>query len=387
MQPLSKAALIAKRAQEASGSCGGGPSTSAGAGVARGGSSSSSGGLGGGGGGATASSSLPAPRSAEDLRRVCASALRRGRRRTSSTSISSTSCHSDDSGGESPHRRRAARHQNHHQNHNQHHHQHHVVWGLRGVAEAAANVRRPTERTFAQAKRSWADGKPKVVSRLAEPVADAGVRLRLMSAAEKRDLVEAMFRRHGRRHRKRFVQLSEDLSALRWSWRDRILIDELIDVVPVPATGPPSQLGLFYGAFACPQLLVLSFGKDIRAAEAWLRGVKWLHATVGLGIDRALLEFLIAIFKQVEDAGGIAPPSKVGNLASYLNMNSVPPALAPQPNRRATPNSAASGLSSIASTAASASVATAAATAATVTDDAAAVGAVALSSSPQDLCT
>ena len=193
----------------------------------------------------------------------------------------------------------------------------------------------PLKHAFAAAKRSWATT-PTTTPRCAkaameraqhvQPAADAGMRVRLMSDGERRDMAAAYWRRtRTARGRHRFVQLSSTMRALSWGWdsSSQVLVEEVIDIVPLPCESDPSQLAIFYGAFGELQLLLLSFDAPEatpRADEAmaWLRGLRWLTSATQAaqaGLEREMLDFLLGVYKLAqEETGGLSRRNLLANL-------------------------------------------------------------------------
>jgi hypothetical protein len=198
----------------------------------------------------------------------------------------------------------------------------------------------PLKHAFTAAKRSWAATPITATPRCAkaaieraqhvEPAAEAGVRVRLMSDGERRDVAAAFFSRTRSAHgRSRYVQLSNSMRALSWGWdsAEQVLVEEIIDVVPLPYETEPSQLAIFYGAFGAPQLLLLCFDAgDLSPrgdeAGAWLRGLRWLMAATQAaqaGLEREMLDFLLGVYKLAQEEGTGSLTRR--NLLSSLNLD------------------------------------------------------------------
>ena len=127
----------------------------------------------------------------------------------------------------------------------------------------------------------------------------------------------------------RVVQLSADLHTLRWSPRDFILLEEILDVVPLPEVGPPRLFGIFYGSFSTPRLLVLrmhqegSRDDEAKEASAWLCGLNWLQGAGGMGLERSMLDYLLVVYKSI-DAGGAVSSLRAALEQLFLHMHRQP---------------------------------------------------------------
>lgn len=214
------------------------------------------------------------------------------------------------------------------------------VRGEPAAPVALPTTEAPLKHAFAAAKRSWAATPMSVTPRCAkaaieraqhvEPAADAGVRVRLMSDGERRDVAAAFWSRTRSAHgRSRYVQLSNSMRALFWGWDSgaQVLVEEIIDVVPLPCESEPSQLAIFYGAFGAPQLLLLCFDSadaSPRSDEAggWLRGLRWLTGATQAaqaGLERDLLDFLLGVYKLAQEEGTGSLTRR--NLLASLNLD------------------------------------------------------------------
>ena len=86
-----------------------------------------------------------------------------------------------------------------------------------------------------------------------------------------------------------FLQLSRDLSTLRWSWKDYILIDDLAEISMLnPEARTQTVLVLAHGPLWRRRRLQVNF--DSRAScLRWLLGLDALVMSSSLGVPRRLL--------------------------------------------------------------------------------------------------
>ena len=82
--------------------------------------------------------------------------------------------------------------------------------------------------------------------------------------------------RGGRVRDHRFVQMSTDLTTLRWSWSDYILLHE---IVAIEADEPELALRVHHGPRDAIKVLELTFEEEATWSN-WHEGMKALHAVL-----------------------------------------------------------------------------------------------------------
>ena len=155
--------------------------------------------------------------------------------------------------------------------------------------------------------RAWlAQGKE--ISRLVARWLDGSLRLRDGSLRERTSRSQ---------HLHRFVQMSADLTTLRWSWSDYILLHE---IVAIEADEPGLALRLHHGPRDALKVLELTFEEE-GTWSTWHEGMKALHAVLleGAGEPRKL-EWLLQIFRLADTANlGSVSEVQLRELMLYLN--------------------------------------------------------------------
>ena len=155
--------------------------------------------------------------------------------------------------------------------------------------------------------RAWvAQGKE--ISRLVARWLDGSLRLRDGSLRERTSRSQ---------HLHRFVQMSADLTTLRWSWSDYILLHE---IVAIEADEPGLALRLHHGPRDALKVLELTF-EERGTWATWHEGMKALHAVLleGAGEPRKL-EWLLQIFRLADTANlGSVSEVQLRELMLYLN--------------------------------------------------------------------
>ena len=128
------------------------------------------------------------------------------------------------------------------------------------------------------------------------------------------------FGARGARQRECFLQLSEDLSSVRWSWKDYLLIDEIVDVRP--SQEKPLAFVLVYSQVSAPADRTLTFVcKTLKHARQWVRALRLLrHAYArGWGIPIATLARLKSAFKAASNGREVLTLSQQQAFFGYLN--------------------------------------------------------------------
>ena len=121
---------------------------------------------------------------------------------------------------------------------------------------------------------------------------------------------------HFFKDRRRFFQLSNDLTTLRWSWKEYLLLDEIVKVCPGPE---PTSVELHAGDIFQRRVLTLAFPTSDEAS-CWLLSMRALLRLTTLG-DREFTLYLLDLFKMADRqrVGAITAQNRRMAL-SFLNL-------------------------------------------------------------------
>ena len=111
-------------------------------------------------------------------------------------------------------------------------------------------------------------------------------------------------------NRRRFFQLSHDLTILRWSWREYLLLDEVVRITPARELGPygdilsenPLALQLHAGTPFDRRVLTLECDQPETAANL-IDALRQLRKLTSLG-EREFTMYLLELFK-LQDASAL----------------------------------------------------------------------------------
>ena len=120
-----------------------------------------------------------------------------------------------------------------------------------------------------------------------------------------------------------FLQLSVDLSTLRWSWKDHILVEDLAEISLTNPSAPAhkqTSLILAHGPLWRRKRLEVQFGSRA-ACLRWLLGLDALVQSSSLGVSKEFKEYLLTLFHRADkDASGTVNDRELTELLSYLNI-------------------------------------------------------------------
>lgn len=119
-----------------------------------------------------------------------------------------------------------------------------------------------------------------------------------------------------------FIQISRDLSTMRWSWSDYVMLDDVTKVEL--QLDKRWSMRITHGPPWRQRVLVLRFeagGEAIR----WTRGLRALGRELTLGIPNDLKQYLVAIFRKVDaDNDNELSPDEMVHFLTYLNISLAP---------------------------------------------------------------
>ncbi len=114
----------------------------------------------------------------------------------------------------------------------------------------------------------------------------------------------------------RFVQMSTDLTTLRWSWSDYILLHEIERIEHERAD---LSMRVLHGPRDALKVLELHFD-DEPTWQTWHEGLKALHAVLADSGEPRKLEWLLQIFRLADTANlGSVTTTQLRELMNYLN--------------------------------------------------------------------
>ena len=120
-----------------------------------------------------------------------------------------------------------------------------------------------------------------------------------------------------------FLQLSVDLSTLRWSWKDHILVEDLAEISLTDPSAPAhkqTSLILAHGPLWRRKRLEVQFGSRA-ACLRWLLGLDALVQSSSLGVSKEFKEYLLTLFHRADrDASGTVNDKELTELLGFLNI-------------------------------------------------------------------
>ena len=133
-------------------------------------------------------------------------------------------------------------------------------------------------------------------------------------------LVQASSGSSGSKQRECFLQLSECITLIRWSWRDYLLIDEIVDVRS--STDKPLHITITYSPFSSSANRTLSIVcKTLRHAEQWVRSLRLLRRSYAQfwGLPAHEMTRLKSAFKVASHGHETLTISQQQTFFAYLN--------------------------------------------------------------------